>query len=157
MDLVTPRCRVRRFGAADLADYMSYRNDLDWMRFQGYKGLTKEQYAVGLLVEPDLSRGAQFAIERTTDARLIGDVYLRGTTDTLWIGYTVAPTYARQGYASEVVGALVEWARQAGYAAVRAGVLPENTASVNLLVKAGFRYAGRDGEEWVHVRDLCTP
>ena len=44
MEIYTERCLIRRFEAPDIDDFMVYRNDMDWMKYQGFKGLTKQEY-----------------------------------------------------------------------------------------------------------------
>lgn len=147
MLLKTARCTVRPFEARDLDDFMAYRNDADWMRYQGYKGKTREAYEKDLLGAPVPEKGAQYAIIDSDTGRCIGDIYLRAEVQALWIGYTIAPPCARQGYASEVVGEVIRWARQSGYRSIRAGVLPGNAPSIRLLEKLGFSSMGmEDGE-----------
>lgn len=41
---------------------MVYRNDAEWMKYQGFKGLTKEDYEAELLGVLTLVRGIQLAI-----------------------------------------------------------------------------------------------
>ncbi|WP_261806635.1 GNAT family N-acetyltransferase [Lapidilactobacillus luobeiensis] len=49
MEINTQRCLIRRFQESDLASFTAYHNDLEWMRYQGLKGLTKQAYAAILL------------------------------------------------------------------------------------------------------------
>lgn len=147
MEIHTRRCTIRWFRAGDLDDFMRYRNDEHWMRYQGFKGLAREAYAEALLGEFSLTDGAQLAIVRREDGRLIGDLYLKREPDAYWLGYTVSPEFARQGYAFEAVTALLAWIVREGGATVRAGVLPENAASVSLLKKLGFTKVLAENEE----------
>jgi RimJ/RimL family protein N-acetyltransferase len=63
------------------------------------------------------------------------------------IGYSVLPQFQRQGYASEMVGALVRWAmRQPGVARVVAETEWANPASVRVLTKVGFAPSGTPKE-----------
>lgn len=39
----TVRCNIRPFNAEDIDVFMSYRNDMDWMKYQGFKGLSKQE------------------------------------------------------------------------------------------------------------------
>lgn len=148
-NLKTSRCTLRPFAAADIDAFMLYRNDEHWMRYQGFKGKTKEEYAQVLLGEVLLVAGAQFAIVENATNRLIGDVYLQQDSDTFWVGYTIAPAFARQGYAFEVVGAVVQLLKDLGKYHIKAGVETENIASIALLQKLGFQREGVDesGEE----------
>lgn len=64
------------------------------------------------------------------------------------IGYSLVEPYRRLGYGSEAVSALVNWAfahRQ--IQRVIAETFPDNFASIRLLEKCGFEYAGRGFEK----------
>lgn len=132
------RCYVRPFVEEDLDDFMVYRNNPEWMRFQGFKGLSREEYEDILLKEPLVENGAQFAIIRKSDRQLIGDVFMRREDDTYWFGYTVSPSVKRQGYAYEVAHSMIEWLQQQEGGKIKAGVAPENLASIRLIEKLGF-------------------
>jgi ribosomal-protein-alanine N-acetyltransferase len=54
--------------------------------------------------------------------------------------------YARQGYAEEAVRGLIGWIRGTDAYRIKAATVPENTASVRLLMKLGFHYEGTDTE-----------
>ena len=43
---------------------------------------------------------------------LIGDIYLRQQCDVFWLGYTISPAYARQGYAIEAITATIDCKRK---------------------------------------------
>lgn len=149
MLIKTERCAVRRFEEEDLDRFMEYRNDEGWMLYQGFKGLTRQAYAKHLLGEgASLAKGMQYAIVLSATNRLIGDLYLKQEGCFFWVGYSVHPAYARQGYIFEVLSALVSLARQQGVESIKAGVLPENTPSICLLKKLGFSYVSvEDGEQ----------
>jgi RimJ/RimL family protein N-acetyltransferase len=154
MEISTRRCTVRRFTDADIDDFMRYRNDEHWMRYQDYKGRTRAEYAADLLSEPSLSSGAQFAIVDDTTGTLVGDVYVKQDDATCWIGYTVDPRHARQGYATEVLTQLLAWLREQGCIRVQAGVLPDNVASIKLLERLGFSPTGTTDDELVFALQL---
>lgn len=60
------------------------------------------------------------------------------------LGFVIAPALWRHGYALEVCSALIEYGkREFGFTRIHAFVKPENTASVCLLNKLGFRTCGR--------------
>ena len=73
------------------------------------------------------------------------------------IGYSVLPEFQRQGYATEMMDALIDWAlAQPGTRGVVAEADKDNVASVRLLEKRGFAIVG-DGREPGHRRFLLTP
>lgn len=147
----TARCHVRPFEEGDLDDFMAYRNNGSWMRHQGFKGLSKKAYRDALLPAQSMERGAQLAVVSSGTGLLIGDLYLKQEGNAMWIGYTVAPQHARQGYAYEAVQGALEWLRKQGHSDIRAGVLPENSASIHLLEKLGFAPLGQEGGELVYA------
>jgi RimJ/RimL family protein N-acetyltransferase len=71
------------------------------------------------------------------------------------IGYSVLPEYQRQGYATQAVTALLQWAaREHAVSRFVASVSPSNVASLRVVKKLGFVQVGRhiderDGEELV--------
>ena len=140
----TKRCIVRCFLEKDIEAFMGYRNDEVWMQHQDFKGRSKEEYEKALLKESSLEEGMQLAIVIKTNQELIGDLYLKQCEDTFWMGYTINPAYARQGYTYEATRALIEWIIGQGSRKVYAGVLPENIASIQLLKKLGFHYTETD-------------
>ena len=84
---------------------------------------------------------------------LIGNGGFKGspTADgSVEIGYSVVDRFRRKGYATEAVQALVAWAFD--HDEVRralAEALPENTPSLRVLDKNGFRYVGQGSEDEV--------
>lgn len=147
----TSRCTLRRFAKEDLEDFMAYRNDMQWMQYQGFKGLSQQEYETELLGEAQLEQGLQLAVVNSTNGKLLGDVYLKREDDAIWLGYTIAPTFARNGYAAEAVEGIIAWAKQQGAACLKAGVLPQNKASVGLLQKLGFACTAEEGGELVYA------
>ena len=77
MLIETSRCLIRNFEEKDINEFMSYRNDEFWMRYQGFKGQTEQEYKNVLLKEFELQKGAQLAIVLKDSGCLIGDIYLK--------------------------------------------------------------------------------
>ncbi|WP_251130908.1 GNAT family N-acetyltransferase [Exiguobacterium sp. s189] len=155
--LTTPRCLIRPFERQDIESFMTYRNDLDWMQHQSFKGLSYTEYENALLGEQSLQHGIQLAIIDQATEDLIGDVYIQQEDQTYWIGYTIAPTRARQGYAFEVMSGLIRHLADQGAEAFKAGVLETNEASIALLKKLNFTYLTTELDEHIyrlHVSDL---
>lgn len=153
MLFTSERCCVRPFHADDLDDFMSYRNNPEWMKYQYFKSRSKEEYEEALLKEPSLESGAQFAVVRKADQKLLGDIYVKKEADAFWIGYAVSPAFKRQGYAYEIVHSLIIWIRQQGDYLIMAGVAPENIASIRLLEKLGFSKTEANDVEVVYCWD----
>ena len=82
-----------------------------------------------------------------------------GDNERLTVGYHVHEAHRGEGYATELLNLLTEWAlAQSGVKLVRATIKPENAPSLRVAEKAGFERAGRtrtqeDGELLVFLRD----
>jgi ribosomal-protein-alanine N-acetyltransferase len=85
------------------------------------------EYKAALLKQPNFREGVQLAVVSGQTGELLGDLYLKLEKNTAWIGYTIAPQFARQGYAFEVVSQLLSQLKQAGLALVKAGVRRKNS------------------------------
>lgn len=150
----TNRCRLRPFTEKDLTDFIDYRNNPEWMVYQGMTGRTLEEYRAILIGEADLTTGLQIAISQKSDNRVIGDIYLQQEEQTCWIGYTIAPKVARQGYAAEVLVAVIDYLKEQNFQLLKAGILPENLASVNLIKKLGFTFLEMEDDEAIFCLEL---
>lgn len=62
------------------------------------------------------------------------------------LGYSTLPKYQRQGFATEVVRTMTDWAFAQGVACVLAETLPDLIASQGVLVKCGFQFIGAGSE-----------
>lgn len=140
----TDRCIVRQFKKEDLDSFIVYRNNMEWMKFQSFKGKTLFEYEQILLQPQNVSEGAQFAIIEKNTQKLIGDIYLYSEENVFWVGYTLNPEFSRQGYAFEAVTGCLSWIKTQGGKIVKAGVDPENKPSIRLLEKLGFKYSYPD-------------
>ena len=66
------------------------------------------------------------------------------------IGYSVLPAFQKQGYASEAVAALIDWAfSHPEVEVVAAETLPGLAPSIRLLERAGFKRGGKPSESGV--------
>lgn len=88
-----------------------------------------------------------FFVFRGVDNSLLGGCTLsnvrRGVTQCCALGYWVGERFARQGYMSDAVRALIPFIfRTLGLHRIEAACLPSNEPSRNLLAKAGFREEG---------------
>ncbi|MFD2571425.1 GNAT family N-acetyltransferase [Spirosoma soli] len=132
---------------------------------------TRLEQALGLrpghrtVVEPLLSVITHFTIPRLKDSsfdplyhtiwiaidrqkrQIVADAKFKGEPDetgTVEIGYGTYPAFQRQGYMSEIVGGLVEWAsQQPAVQRVVADTDAENVASQKVLEKNKFVMFGR--------------
>ena len=103
----------------------------------------------------------QFSVrERDTD-RLVGDVGISpadGEPGIVKVGYTISPSVQGRGYATEAVGALVDYAfGTLGADVIRAYASADNLPSIRVAEKVGMtlieRFTGHDEDgEWTGVR-----
>lgn len=75
------------------------------------------------------------------------------------IGYSVAASFRRQGFAVEMARALIAWGASHGCTYCLASVRPDNMASLATIAAMGFVKVGEqldeiDGLEWVHRLNL---
>lgn len=88
-----------------------------------------------------------FFIFRAGDKQMLGGATLsnvrRGVAQSANLGYWMGARYARQGYMSAAVAAMIPFSHGAlGLKRIEAACIPENTASVRLLEKSGFQREG---------------
>ena len=90
--------------------------------------------------------GRVIVIEDSGGRRVIGSIGFHGPPDEsgrVEVGYRVEPEHRRQGVATEVVQALLEWAnREHDVTRFRAATAPDNLASQAVLARFGFRQTG---------------
>ena len=146
----TERALIRTFDKNDIDVLMEYRNDSEWMKYQGFKNKSKEEYSAILIGQSNLENGIQYAIESKKTSELIGDIYVQKENDIFWIGYTVHPKHARKGYAYEVCLGLIDYINGLGNYTIRAGVHPDNSSSIKLLEKLGFVYKSLEKSELIY-------
>jgi RimJ/RimL family protein N-acetyltransferase len=115
---------------------------------------------------PDIQRWlARAIVLRDHERSMIGNVGFHGepgvnsalAPDALEIGYGIRAEHRRQGFASEAVAALLDWARAQGVSHFVASVAPDNEPSLAIVHKLGFVRTGEhidpeDGLE--HVFEL---
>jgi len=91
--------------------------------------------------------GYSFLLFRLEDDALLGGIGLtnvrRGVAESASLGYWVGERFARQGYMTEGLQLVLNFAFQrARLHRVEAACLPHNAASRGLLLKSGFREEG---------------
>lgn len=154
MNITTSRCLLRDFILEDIYPFMSYHNNLSWMKYQGFKGLSEKEYREILLTDTSFRKGKQLAIILKENNVLIGDIYLKKEDNIWWIGYSIHPDYARRGYIKEVVLALKKWLITQGATQINAAVAPKNVSSCHLLQDLGFSLLKKEAEEWLFFYSL---
>lgn len=145
--LQTPRLLLRTFSPSDLPALLDYRSSEVCRRYQ--RGQPCTEAALRALIAAhstdtlDTPGTKHLAIAQKTTGQLVGDVFLCIAPPTLSLGYTISYKHHRQGYAYELLSALID-CLHAAYPACEfvCCVEPENAASIALLQKLGFGSEG---------------
>ena len=154
MYIITKRCIVRPFVEMDIEDFSQYRNNIEWMKFQGFKCRSFEEYKQVLLRKPNFKEGCQLAIINQSTNKLIGDLFIQQTDSKFWIGYTISPEYARKGYIFEVLSTMIRYIKIIGGETIMADVDCDNIPSKALLLKLNFELFKTSGEEEIYCLNL---
>jgi RimJ/RimL family protein N-acetyltransferase len=163
--IVTDRLVLRRSRSEDAEEISAYRSDPDVHRQQGWErtdpdGVRTDIEEMAGRIPGEPGGWVQFTLE-DGDGRLVGDVGISpadGEPGVLKVGYTVAPAFQGRGYATEAIGALVEYAFDTLHAdVVRAYASADNAPSIRVAEKVGLRlverYEHRDEDgTWQVVR-----
>jgi RimJ/RimL family protein N-acetyltransferase len=116
--LRTDRLVLRPLQEMDLVAFAAYRSDPNVARYQGWSAPYSLEHARALLEEMRrLEPGTpghwfQLAVERSSEAGLIGDCVfkvLAQDSRQAQIGFTLAPSFQGQGFATEAVRRLLEF------------------------------------------------
>ncbi len=149
MLLNAKRIILRNFRDSDLESFLSYRNDREVARYQGWNIPYTRAQGVKLINEmknleaPKQGYWLQLAIEVKQTTEMIGDLgCLIKNEDArqAMIGFTIAPVHWRMGYAAEAVSCLLEFLfGDLDLHRVAADCDVENTGSWRTLEKLDFR------------------
>jgi ribosomal-protein-alanine N-acetyltransferase len=147
--------------------YLRYPRIADYVHWARLRGESREFLTKWepVWAEDELTRGAfrrrikryqketrldsayVFFVFRANDDTLMGGCTLsnvrRGVTQCCALGYWIGARFARQGFMSDAVHALIPFVfGTLGLHRIEAACLPENQPSRSLLAKAGFREEG---------------
>jgi len=151
-ELAGPRLTLRRFRAADAPAFAAYRSVPEVARYQSWDApfpvaAAEEAISAMLGDHPDTpGEWFQFAAELRDGGQLIGDC--AACTDEedprqAEIGFTIAPAYQGQGYATEAAQLLLGYLFGArGKRRVTANCDARNLASAAVLERLGLRREG---------------
>jgi RimJ/RimL family protein N-acetyltransferase len=150
MLLETPRLLLRRFQPEDTAAFAAYRSDPAVARYQSWTAPVPAAEAAALVREladgdPGQPGWFQYAVEVKAAGGLAGDVgvNLHENRRQAELGFTLAPQWQGQGYASEAARAMLQdlFSRRG---------LHRNLRSARLLERVGFQQEGRRPEfTWI--------
>lgn len=153
------RLIIRHFKPADLPLFHAYRNDPEVARYQGWDTLSEERALSFINEMAALQPGIpgewfQFAVELKESGLLIGDCAMKLDTEEprqAEIGYSFARRHQGNGYASEAVSTLLDYAFGSfGLHRVTAFVICGNERSIALLERIGMRREGHFLQDFWH-------
>jgi len=139
-DLTTPRLLLHALTIDEARALQGGEPLPGWAFAPGYP-LPDTHDGVGFLVRHGVEDFGFHLIVRRDDELVVGEIGFIGPPKegAVMIGYAIVPEARRQGYASEAIGAVSNWAlAQPGVAEVQAQTLPDNEASIRALLRAGF-------------------
>lgn len=155
----TERLLLRHLEWTDAQALTVWHNDAACRRYQCWKRRSLPSLQCFVL---RYRRSRLFSLQREQhyaiclcDGTLVGDVtifFLRN--DSVSIGYTIFPPFQRNGYAYELLSALLPLLHEVYRLDIFALVHPENIASISLLKKLNFFLSQENYEENVDVYTL---
>lgn len=86
--------------------------------------------------------GHVFAILQRADGEFIGVIGFGGAPAMPEMGYWIGKPFRGQGYATEAIACIVDYAANIGVPQIHADTFPDNPASARVLQKAGFVTTG---------------
>jgi [ribosomal protein S5]-alanine N-acetyltransferase len=160
--LETPRLVLRRLASDDAdAIFTTYAQDPEVSRYLTWAPHRRieETQSFLRLCEDGWARGTVFgwAIVERESGRLVGSIDIRRDEHRAEIGYVLARSAWRRGYATEAASAVVAWGlAQPAIQRVWAVCDVENPASARVLEKAGMTREARLGA-WATLPAFDTP
>ncbi|RJG07963.1 N-acetyltransferase [Noviherbaspirillum cavernae] len=153
--LLTERLRLRQIVNSDVDELFRLNSDADWMRWSGNDPLT-ERSQVDHILEwyaalMTTGTGLRWGLERKHDGRLIGTCGFFAW-NKFWqsclTGYEIAQDCCAQGYMREALTAIFDYGfEDLQLHRVQAEPHPDNTASIGLATRLGFRFEGVHREQ----------
>ncbi|MDA3879372.1 MAG: GNAT family protein [Prolixibacteraceae bacterium] len=146
MQLITKRLKLRPTLKGDKAAIFEYRSDSETNRFQGWIPQSPDDidlFISKLSYEPN-QPGSWFQImiiEKKT-GQIIGDLGMHFSDDLKQaeVGCTLNKIYHGKGFATEALSKVVDYLfNELDKHRVFASVHPQNSSSINLLERLGFR------------------
>ncbi len=137
MRMETERLILRRYTADDLQDLYEYLSDAEVVKFEPYKAMQLHEVKENLAWR--IKSDEMIAVERKSDHKMIGNVYLgKRDFDALEIGYVFNRNFWGNGYAKEACTAVIADAFCNGAHRIFAECDPENPNSWKLLEALSF-------------------
>jgi RimJ/RimL family protein N-acetyltransferase len=151
-DIVTERLRLRQLEAGEARALLNGKADPDRPWIGGYpiEGtlIAVEAFLRQLSVGGRPGPFGVYQLIRESDSLVLGDIGFHAPPDrsgTVTVGYGLAPAARGQGFATEALRALIDWALdQPGVRRVEADTAHGNFASRRVMERAGMRFIGQN-------------
>ena len=149
-EINTLRLKLRPFCEDDLETFTKYRNDplvakyQSWETYDIDKARELFKNSCQLFNEPNTDSWYQCCIVNKEN-NMVGDcaIHFLGYDNTIEIGFTIATEHQNKGYATEAVGALIEYMFiQLDFHRITATLDVLNISCMKLLEKLKFRREG---------------
>jgi RimJ/RimL family protein N-acetyltransferase len=158
----TTQLALREMTESDAAFYLEMLSDPDFRTNIADRGIRTEEAALASLRERvftsyEVHGFGMYLVSRNSDGEAIGMAGLvkRDFLENVDLGYAFLPRGRGQGFATEASRACIALAReQFGIRRLAAITAPENTASIRVLEKLGFRQVGT--VQFPDDGDLCS-
>lgn len=138
----TERLRLRALQPTDAAFMLELVNSPGWLRFIGDRNVRSVSDA-NAYIERILNNSDQtyqvVALRGNEEAVGVVTIIRRDYLDYPDLGFAFLPRYVGYGYAYEAAAAVLTGLNNSGTPSILAITLPENTASIRLLLRLGFR------------------
>jgi RimJ/RimL family protein N-acetyltransferase len=147
MELSTKRLILRPLRINDKNAIFEYHSDARANKYQGWIPKTIDDAETFIrALAPQLNSPDswfQFALIEKEEQKLIGDIgihFLNSEMHHVELGFTVHPNYQQKAYATEAISKIINYLfADLNKHRITASVDPDNTASIRLLEKLGFR------------------
>jgi RimJ/RimL family protein N-acetyltransferase len=151
-----PRLRLRQLVEADVDGLFGIFSGQKMMRYWSSKPMKErseaEQLLARVLRQFAEKTGFQWGVERKEDRRLLGTCtifHVHPRNRCAELGYALQSEHWRQGYMSEALRALLDYAfGPMNVRRLEADVDPRNAASLAILARLGFQREGLLRERW---------
>ena len=147
--ILTERLTIRPLAMVDLETFVSYRQDPDIARFQGWESTYSKDQAIELVksqagsVLPGKGDWLQLAICSRVNEMHVGDLAIKSVAEqdsTFELGFTIAKQHQGQGLAKEAATKLMSYlVLEAGAKKFIATTDSRNNASIKVLSALGFK------------------
>jgi len=157
--ILTERLGIRPLAMVDLDTFVTYRQDPDIARFQGWETSYSKNQAIDLIesqagsVLPEKGEWLQLAIYSLGTHEHVGDIAIKSVEDadaTFELGFTIAKPHQGQGFAKEAASKLMSYlGLEAGAKKFVATTDSRNSASIKVLAALGFQK--KDSKSWTEL------